>query len=341
MWDRRGSYFVDAAACIGTKLRRPDNYGKVGVPVHGGGVKKVKGLSLAFSVLAQIWRHPANRGRRLKALARAVGWQVYKRTLRRHWDLRVFGGLTIRCYPDSYSASNLIYFSEYPEWIEMKFMKDYLRPGDNFVDVGANIGIYTLYAASLVGPAGRIDSFEALPRTVERLRENIKLNGLNNVWVHPFAVSSGTGFVEFVVSSDTGSHIRRSGEPVSQSVSVPCVRLDDALPSYRYAMGKMDIEGAELLALEGAQRLLQERNPPVWLIEMNGLLHYYGCTEAQLQRWMAERGYDLYAYDPESRDLVRSDKAWPGFGNVLAVARSSLEAVMERLKGTSVGRTRA
>ena len=69
----------------------------------------------------------------------------------------------IRCYPNSSSASKIIYFSAFPDFYEMGFMKDYLRPGDNFIDGGANIGLYTILAASLVGNNGKVVAFEPSP----------------------------------------------------------------------------------------------------------------------------------------------------------------------------------
>lgn len=288
--------------------------------------------SMVFSVLGYVWTHPANHKHRFRALARAVAWQIYKRTTGRYWDFRVYGGLKLRCYPDSTSAGIAIYSGGYPDWNEMAFMKAYLREGDAFIDVGANIGVYTLYAASLIGPTGHVDSFEPTPRSAERLRENVALNGLTNVRVHQFAVSSQPGYVEFVVDADTVNHIVRKEEVGSQAIKVRCVRLDESLPPCRYAMAKIDVEGAEPMVLQGAERLLRECNPPVWLIEINGLLRRYGYEEEQLERWLSDRGYDLYLYSLGGGRLIRSDKPWLKSGNVFAIARSALTEVVNRLK---------
>ena len=96
-------------------------------------------------------------------------------------------------------------------------------------------------------------------------------------------------------------------------------------------MGKMDIEGAEPLALQGAQRMLGESNPPVWLLEMNGLLRDLGFTEEGLAGWLWERGYDLAVYDADARDLKFFDKPWAGRSNVLAISRPGRDFVLERL----------
>src|SRR6266542_1227032 len=108
-------------------------------------------------LLRLIWEHPANRNNRIAAVAKAALWQAYKRTIRRPLDLTVYGGLRLRAYPDSHEPGRFIYYGGLPDYEEMTFMCRYLRQGDRFIDGGANVGAYTLLAASLVGPTGSVD----------------------------------------------------------------------------------------------------------------------------------------------------------------------------------------
>ena len=100
-------------------------------------------------------------------------------------------------------------------------------------------------------------------------------------------------------------------------------------------MGKMDIEGAEPLALQGAERMLKEGNPPVWLLEMNRALRHYGYTEEGLQDWLGERGYDLALYDADKGVLEVPAKPWTVSANVLAVSRVHRKIVLERIQSTT------
>jgi FkbM family methyltransferase len=284
------------------------------------------------SVASFVWNHPANRGRRGRALARAAGWQLYKRATGRTLDVGVYDGYKLRCYRDSTSASGVIYAAGYPDWIEMSFLRHYLRPGDGFVDVGANIGVYTILAASRVGPTGRVASFEPGPETLRRLRGNVELNGLKNVEVHPVAVSDRAGTVSFDLAGGTTGHLAR-GKGAASAVEMETVRLDDVLRGGGWAAGKMDIEGAEPLALRGAERLLGEMSPPVWLLEVNGLLRRYGFTEAELWGWLAERGWDVCLYDLEQRVLRDCPRPSSEYHNVFAIARGAREEVAARLRG--------
>ncbi len=133
---------------------------------------------------------------------------------------------------------------------------DALRPGDVAYDIGANAGFFTLLMARRVGPTGHVHAFEPMPENLAFLREHLTLNRLTNVTVHPVAVSDVTGTVAFTrgVNLATGS-IEATGD-----LTVPCVALDDLqLPLPRAI--KMDIEGAESLALCGMTRTLREARP--------------------------------------------------------------------------------
>jgi predicted methyltransferase len=88
-------------------------------------------------------------------------------------EVSAYGDTSLLCYPRSNSASNVIYFTPYYDYDEMHFLQRYLRPGDVVIDAGANIGTYTLLAATCVGPTGQVIAFEPAPVAFARLRENV------------------------------------------------------------------------------------------------------------------------------------------------------------------------
>jgi FkbM family methyltransferase len=292
-------------------------------------------LGATVQLATYIWQHPANSGRRVRTLARAAAWQVYKRTTGRAVDLKVFDGLTFRCYPDSHSSSLLVYASGWPDYDEMHFVRQYLRPGDGFVDVGANVGLYSMLAASLVKSNGSVEAFEPNPVACARLRENARLNGLGNLRVHEVAVSDRCGTVRFLSDQDCENRIAAHGDEGKRSVDLPCVALDDVLTPGKYALGKMDLEGAELLALRGAERLLAAARPAVWILEFNRSMHDFGTDEATLATWLAEREFDLAYYDSKRNQLCFSASPWLASTNVLAVSRRQRDEVIDRLGRTA------
>lgn len=285
----------------------------------------------ALRITKRIAQHPNNAGHRGKAMLRGVGWQVYKRISSRPMNRRVFETMTLRCYTDSNSASNFMYFGDMHEFDEMTFAARYLRPGDGFIDAGANIGSYTLLAASRCGKDARIDAFEPVPVLRKRLEENVRINGLSGVTVHAAALGHEPGNVEFIVDWDVSNRIMTPADEGRTSVSVPVARLDDALPeTARYALGKLDVEGAELMALAGANRHLSEANPPVWLIEaFDSQLRKLGATRAEVLRDLATAGYVVGLYNART-GVFRWGQA--GEASFIAVHQSARGEVERRVR---------
>ena len=238
--------------------------------------------------------------------------------------------MTIRCYQDSPSASLLIYCNESPDYHEMNFMRRYLRFGDSFIDVGANIGVYSLLASSLIGSSGHIQAFEPGQKARSRLHENILLNQLNNLQVHECALGEAAGYVNFLTDMDTTNRMLTTTDNGKPSTLVPLVRMDDVLFN-QFALGKIDIEGAELLAFKGAKRLLNEANPPVWIIEINGALRDFGFTEHEFKNWLSENGYELALYDADLNELnFTYPEPWLHSQNVFAISNVHKHQIAQR-----------
>lgn len=273
----------------------------------------------------QIRQHPANRGRRLRAILDSLKWQLNKQLLPTETVID-YHGLKFICFKDSHSSSAVIYFNGLPDFNEMRFMKSYLKPGDAFLDIGANIGTYSLYAASLVGPAGLVEAFEAVPRTADKLARQIELNRLKHIRLHRVAVSDYSGEVRFESTrEDCTAHISVQPDNLAHQFKVKAVSLDSYLdPAQPYALGKMDIEGAEILALKGAERLLVRANPPVWQLELAGYSNRYGYRSDQVRDYLNSFDFRCAVYDGAANDLVYIDKPWKsGYQNVFFIHPSA------------------
>jgi FkbM family methyltransferase len=178
--------------------------------------------------------------------------------------------LDLNCYPDCTMAFGLY------ELDTARVMRRLLRPGDHFVDGGANIGYLTMIGAQCVSATGRVDAFEPQPDNRARLEANLQCNGLTGrVRVHAEALSdvAGTATIHRF-AGDEGNHGMASlfagdGAAASVSVEVPTVRLDDALIGTSPALIKLDVEGAESLAIRGMTGLLKSPRPPAVILEHN------------------------------------------------------------------------
>ena len=162
-------------------------------------------------------------------------------------------------------------------------------------DVGANIGYISLLLAKAAGANGKVIAFEALPSNVEQLQHNVKLNGMERrVSVIACAVTQAPGPVQFLVhtSGGMGKAAGSAGrkDKYQSEVTVPGISLDE----FVFGQGnpppqivKMDIEGGEVLALPGMQRVLTEVRP-LMLMELHG-------PESSRVAWetLTSAGYDI------------------------------------------------
>lgn len=171
----------------------------------------------------------------------------------------------------------------------------YVRPGDVAVDVGANIGLYTLALARAVGPAGWVFAFEPEPKNFLMLQRNLVLNGCANVGAFRTAVCRSSGCVRLHLSdSNSGDHrvYPVPGEGRDSFVNIPAVSLDDFLAGGEVNFLKVDVQGAELDVLRGAQRLIASQPRLAMLVEYwpQGL-RQAGGSAAELGRLLQDAGF--------------------------------------------------
>jgi FkbM family methyltransferase len=146
----------------------------------------------------------------------------------------------------------------------MAAVLDALQPGDVFYDVGGHVGLYTVGAGLIVGRSGKVVVFEPTPKSAALIRKNVALNGLTDrVQVEEAAVSDRLGTVTFAASGDSSQNAIAAFDPFRgsagarpQTIEVRTVVLDDYFDPARRSVVKIDIEGAELLALRQAKKAL-------------------------------------------------------------------------------------
>lgn len=267
----------------------------------------------------RILRHPANRGRRGRALALYVTWQVWQRVVRRPWTIRLGEHSRLRLHPHSVVAAFVLYYRVH-DYEDISFLRAYLRSGDLFVDVGANIGVYSLWAAETAGV--EVVAFEPSSATHARAVENVELNRLGDrVRVLRKAVGAAPGEVRLTTVHEAINRVTanrsEASEPVTQAT------LDAELGRRAPALIKIDVEGAELDVLRGASASIT-RHRPALIVEVN--------DPDGLSKLLAELGYRAWAYDPEQRTLTPVVPAL--HTNVLALA--DVDEALVRLQGTTL-----
>jgi FkbM family methyltransferase len=189
-----------------------------------------------------------------------------------------------------------------------------LKPGDTVWDVGANFGFYTLLTGQAVGPEGAVVAWEPAPATCRALRDHITANGLDG-WceaVQAAVADVDGGTLPFTVLSGLHNSMNRLGAAGSGTkVDVPVGTLDGWLDRLGRPprLVKIDIEGAEVLALRGAARLLGPKGPrPTLLVAVHPpFLPEFRCSPADLLPLLERYQYvcrDLSGRPSQPTDLA-------------------------------------
>jgi len=265
-------------------------------------------------------RHP------LRAIWRRIWWRVRWLLTRRPWLIAWHEGLRI-ALPKGGPAA-LVYYQGFSEPDTADLLRALLQPGMVLADVGAHFGEYTLLGARRVGDTGEVHAFEPDPRVHDALVENVRLNRLERVVIRPWAVSDAEGEVELRLAAEPAlSALAVASSPLSPGQRVHRVRavtLDGYVAARRLDVVKIDVEGAEMRVLRGAQRLLQRAPAEAPVLIFECAAHNYarfGYSPADVFRLLRRSGYLVWRYDPSRGLWPQEEEPAPGVTVNLVAAK--------------------
>jgi FkbM family methyltransferase len=248
--------------------------------------------------------HPLNRDAKLAAVRRWLSWQIRSRVAGRPVLEPFVNSTGILVEPGMTGATGNLYCGLH-EVSEMAFVLHVLRQSDLFLDVGANIGSYTLLASG--GTRCDVVAVEPVPETYQKLRRNI---GVNDLFGTVTAVNAGAGaepgVLRFSSEADTVNHVMSEGES-GPSVEVQVLPLDSILNGRVPTVIKIDVEGWELHALQGLKRTLGDARLKAVVMEVNGSGQRYGITDEQICSFLTELGFEQRSYLGIERRLTGHD----------------------------------
>jgi FkbM family methyltransferase len=263
--------------------------------------ERAKGIYYGRSaVLRSVLRHPLNRGSKALALRDYFLWNAVRFSMDARHAVTLPGGAEIILgRKENYGSA--VYTHFLADYREMLFLAHALRREDLFLDVGANVGMYTVWVGTVTGAA--VEAFEPVPDTYVNLCKNVRLNDLRAVETHRMAVGEAAGEVQMTANQGGLDHIVEGGG--SGGVTVPVGRLDQVpLSAVPYAM-KIDVEGFELKALKGAAGLLEKPGLKAILIELQDwTLNRFGTSEAEVRSLLTSFGFAAHSYNPFTRTLA-------------------------------------
>jgi FkbM family methyltransferase len=226
--------------------------------------------------------------------------------------------------------SKALFFDEY-EPNELAFLTKFLQNGDTFIDVGANLGLFSILAGWKVKAAGMVYAFEPSIENFQKLKENISLNGFTNI--HPFCLGiSDKSETKLLHSFNAGhgalsSYSRQGREDYSpvetRTISLTTFVRDEKVKKIDAI--KIDVEGWELPVLIGAEEILVQHDAPLLMIEFNDSnARNAGFSCQEIFDRLVGYGYDLYKYDATVGKLaLQSRKDYYEYQNLIALKRQS------------------
>jgi FkbM family methyltransferase len=277
------------------------------------------------------------------------GWYQYVRKMRRKWwksqcgkqeyvEAEIQPGVRIKLYFDSWLCC-WIYHKECDR-AELQFLNAFLRPGDIFVDIGANIGLYTVTAAHLVRETGHVYAFEPCSKNFKRLVDNVQANNFRNVSCYQLALSDKTQIEEMTISLDGYDASNSLAKPVLGEYfgteSVSCIKWDDFLREHGVArcarIIKIDVEGWENYVISGAKETLSGRDAPILQVEFNErACRSAGSSCRELFQLLESLGYKIFSYDSH-RGMLFAEIIRPNYWCLNLIACKKPEFINKRLR---------
>ncbi len=259
--------------------------------------KKVK---IIFSAINE---HPLAKKHKITAYFKFFKWQLSQLLFPGPRKLKFIGNTYLLASKGMTGATGNIYCGLH-EFEDMAFLLHFLRSEDTFVDVGANIGSYTILASGVCG--AKTVSFEPVPETFVHLQNNIELNRLEElVSLQNEAVGGRKGKVNFTSGLDTVNHVLSGNEQSGPKViEVNINTLDSKLENnHTTLLVKIDVEGFETAVLNGMETTLKDKFLKAIIIELNGSGIRYGYSDKSIHDKLLANNFLPYQYDPFRRKL--------------------------------------
>lgn len=271
-----------------------------------------------FNNVRRITRHPLVKTNKTAALKRYLVFHLVHRLLPGRAVYPFVEGLHYLGMPGDGLIAGNIYTGLF-DFQEMAFMAHFLREDDVFLDVGANVGVYTLLAAGFC--RAKTIAVEPIPATYQDLLINLRLNDLHTV-VRTECVGLGDerATVRFVSSSNAAwSHVASPSEEHAETVAVDVVPMDELVDEVVPTMIKIDVEGYEYAVLNGGTVTLTNPGVHVVIVELNGSGRKYGVLDEDVHALLLSKGLLPHIYDPFTRKIMVLDDFTRHNQNVLYI----------------------
>lgn len=227
---------------------------------------------------------------------------------------KVYNNINIKIFPNvGFHCLNILNHGGFDT---IKIFEKYLTLGNNFIDIGANLGYMSINASKIVGPKGKIISFEPDNTIYNLLENNIFLNNVENIKLNKIGLSNYNGEASFNIATESGlSRLENKNNNLEGLIlqtkttikvnTLDSYILDNNLTNLKIHMIKIDVEGHELNILQGAINLLKD-SKPIIILEINpGALIQNDLSLTNIFDFLNSLEYDSFFINSHSADIIR------------------------------------
>jgi FkbM family methyltransferase len=278
-------------------------------------------------IISFINSHPLSSKHKLRAYINFITWQIEQAIYSKAKVVEFVKPTRLLVSKGMTGATGNIYTGLH-EFYDMGFLLHFLKEGELFFDIGANVGSYTILASG-VRKATTV-SFEPIPSTYMALKENVKLNNLESfVVLKNMGLGSEKAVMKFTSQHDTVNHVIAKDEISTETIEIQVDTVDNlAFIHGCPSLIKIDVEGFETEVLNGMTNIFKNDNLKAIIIELNGSGQRYGFDESLIHKKMLDSGFAPYAYFPFTRDLRLLDI----YGNTNTIYIRDVIFVKEKLQ---------
>lgn len=282
-----------------------------------------------------IYTHTVNKKNPIRTTVKLIRWKTAKLFTDKSFIVNLG---KVRCIcPTQSSYGGMIYLTKYPEYWETIVVKNILKKGSAMIDVGSNIGYYTILGAGEM-QGGKVYAFDVDTRPIKAFLENIRFNNLQDKVVFTqVLVSDKNGFEYFKKEKQSEmSHIvvngKSKGAKRRKSVKLDTFAKENELEKIRLI--KIDVEGAEFKVISGMKNLLKNKKVDYLMTEINKEIYNFGNKPKELYKLLQQSGYNLFVVDNGLRELRKSDsEEFVIKKTILAVSPTVDKKQIQALKG--------
>jgi len=280
-----------------------------------------------FYLFRFVWFHPLNQNNRIASIWRVISFQIASIIIKAPIILPFVNGTHLITSRGRVGATG-DWYCGLREYEDMGFMLHVLKPDDLFVDVGANIGSYSILAATCKGV--NVLAFEPIPSTFSDLQKNIKLNSLDNqIKAMNIGLADQNSTISFSSNLDVTNHVILKNDKNYPSIEVDVFTMDNVLNEKFPTVIKIDVEGYESQVINGAKKTINNPSLIAIIVELNGSGKRYGKEDNEIHKLLLSKGFNSFQYDPLKYQLKSLKGKYNKISNTLYLR--NLDEIQRRI----------